>query len=294
LEDDPRAIKRRYVKFPDENRCILPDHSRMSETAAATAPMRNGLLSPANGVGFASRAAPGAWQTPPPTWSIRSSRGVPAGHWVVSFPTALPTLFVALARLLSPVLQVIHRVIATFLIKQAVLKRSEADTGAVTPIQRFGSAANLNIHPHDLVLEGVYCTSSEGVPVFHEVPAPTIEQLQALLVKIIMGMMKILSRQGHLTRPYHRRAGHALPGRSRGGEPAHAPSHGILRLLALRWDPAPDKRCSACKPSPTDASSPHQHFATTRTASVCMRGCVVPPLNAGNSNARVGISPVQR
>jgi len=38
-------------------------------------------------------------------------------------------------------------VIATFLIKQAGLKRSEAHTGAVTLVQRFGSAANLKIPP---------------------------------------------------------------------------------------------------------------------------------------------------
>jgi hypothetical protein len=48
--------------------------------------------------------------------------------------------------LLAPVLQVIHRAISTFLIKQAGLKRTEAATFAVTLIQRFGSAANLNLH----------------------------------------------------------------------------------------------------------------------------------------------------
>jgi hypothetical protein len=37
-------------------------------------------------------------------------------------------------------LQVIQRVIATFLIKRAGLKHLEAKTGAVTLIQRFGSA----------------------------------------------------------------------------------------------------------------------------------------------------------
>jgi Putative transposase len=58
--------------------------------------------------------------------------------------------------LFSAVLQIIHRVIATFLIKRAGVKRSEADTGAVTLIQRFGSAANLNIHLHCLVLDGIY------------------------------------------------------------------------------------------------------------------------------------------
>src|ERR671914_2286809 len=67
-------------------------------------------------------------------------------QWVLSFPIPLRLLFAAHPELLTPVLQIIHRVIATFLIKQAGLKRTEADTGAVTLIQRFGSAANLNIH----------------------------------------------------------------------------------------------------------------------------------------------------
>jgi len=44
------------------------------------------------------------------------------------------------------------RVIATFLIQQAGLKRAEAQSGAVTLIQRFGSAANLNIHLHCLLM----------------------------------------------------------------------------------------------------------------------------------------------
>jgi hypothetical protein len=94
-------------------------------------------------------------------------------------------------------IQVIHRVIATFLIKQAGLKRTEANTGAVTLIQRFGSAANLNIHLHSLVLDGIY-RNSEGTAVFHEVAAPTLEELQALLVKIITRIMRLLTRQGFL------------------------------------------------------------------------------------------------
>jgi Putative transposase len=47
------------------------------------------------------------------------------------------------------------------------------------------------------VLDGVYRTS-EGGPVFHEVPAPTVKQLQALLVKIITRIMKLLTRLGAL------------------------------------------------------------------------------------------------
>jgi hypothetical protein len=72
---------------------------------------------------------------------------VPVRQWVLSFPIALRILFAAHPEVLSPVLQIIHRVIASFLIKQAKLKRSAADTGAVTLIQRFGSAANLMKQP---------------------------------------------------------------------------------------------------------------------------------------------------
>ena len=122
---------------------------------------------------------------------------VPVRQWVLSFPIPLRILFAAHAQLLTPILQVIHRVITRFLIKQAGLKGGEADTGAVTLIQRFGSAANLNIRLHCLVLDGLY-RSSEGTPVFHEARAPTAVELQALLAKIITRILKGLTRQGYL------------------------------------------------------------------------------------------------
>jgi energy-coupling factor transporter ATP-binding protein EcfA2 len=65
---------------------------------------------------------------------------VPVRQWVLSFPIPLRVLFAAHPELLTPALRIAHRVIATFLIKQAGLKRAEAATGAVTLIQRFGSA----------------------------------------------------------------------------------------------------------------------------------------------------------
>ena len=109
----------------------------------------------------------------------------------------LRTLLAAHPQLLSAVLQIVHRVIATFLAKQAGLKRRAADTGAVTLIQRFGSAANLNIHLHCLVLDGVYRMAG-SVPVFQEARAPTVEELHALLAKIIARLMRLLTRQGVL------------------------------------------------------------------------------------------------
>ncbi len=65
-------------------------------------------------------------------------------------------------------------------------------------IQRFGSAANLNIHLHCLVLDGVYRTKPNGELIFIQVPAPTEQALQLLLRAIITSIMKRLVRQGVL------------------------------------------------------------------------------------------------
>jgi len=109
--------------------------------------------------------------------------------WVLSFPIPLRILFAAHPQLLSGVLRIVHRVIGGFLLKRAGLKRGAADTGAVTLIQRFGSAANLNIHLHWQVADGVYQRSG-GEPLFHEVRAPSTEQLHHLLQRIITRIMK--------------------------------------------------------------------------------------------------------
>ena len=58
------------------------------------------------------------------------------------------------------------------------------------------SPLNVKIRPlHCLVLEGVYRNSTA---VFHEVAAPTLEELQALLAKIITRIMRWLTKQGFL------------------------------------------------------------------------------------------------
>jgi len=122
---------------------------------------------------------------------------VPVRQWVLSFPIPLRIVFAAHPELLTPVLRIIHRVIARFLLRQAGLRRATADTGAVTLIQRFGSAANLNIHLHCLVLDGVY-RRTEAEPVFQEARAPTREELQGLLERIVARLLKLLTRQGYL------------------------------------------------------------------------------------------------
>ena len=72
-------------------------------------------------------------------------------QWDLSLPLPLRLLLASQPKLATPVLQVVHRVITRFVLEQAGVKAEEADSCAVTPIQRLGSAANLNIHLHCLV-----------------------------------------------------------------------------------------------------------------------------------------------
>ena len=70
----------------------------------------------------------------------------PMRQWVLSFPYQLRFLFASRPELMGNVLGIVYRAIASYLIKKAGLTRKSAQCGAVTLIQRFGSALNLNMH----------------------------------------------------------------------------------------------------------------------------------------------------
>ena len=101
-------------------------------------------------------------------------------------------------QLVTPVLQVVQRVVTRRLLDGAGLKADEGQGGAVTLIQRFGSAANFNIHLHCLVLDGVYRRAADGAPAFFEAGAPTDDELESLLHTFITRLMKLLTRRGAL------------------------------------------------------------------------------------------------
>jgi hypothetical protein len=79
----------------------------------------------------------------------------PVRQWVLSFPSPLRCLFASRPAIRCPVLGIVYRVIAGHRIEKAGFTRKTARTGAVTLIQRFGRAPNLNLHFHRLFLEGV-------------------------------------------------------------------------------------------------------------------------------------------
>ena len=81
--------------------------------------------------------------------------GYPVRQWVLSLPIPLRLLLARYPKHLSKIMQIIHRAISCDIVHRAGYLKKQANTGAVTYIQRFGSALNLNIHFHMLFLEGV-------------------------------------------------------------------------------------------------------------------------------------------
>ena len=62
----------------------------------------------------------------------------------------------------------------------------------------MGRAANLNIHLHGLLLDGVYRFGAGGVPEFVEARSPTDDEVHALLQCLIARLMKMPTRRGVL------------------------------------------------------------------------------------------------
>ncbi len=125
----------------------------------------------------------------------------PIRQWVLSVPYPLRFLFATNPGVMSRVLTIVHRVISTFLIHRAGMTvKSGAQSGAVTLIQRFGSALNLNPHFHMLYLNGVY----DAMGYFWPVKPPTSEELDTITHTIATRVVRFLERAGYLVRdPEH-------------------------------------------------------------------------------------------
>ena len=127
---------------------------------------------------------------------------VPVRQWALSLPTPLRLLRTAQPKLLTPVLQVVHRVITRHLLGVAGLKGDEADSGAVTLIQRIGSAANLNIYIHCLVLHGMYRRGTEWASEFVDALLKPLQAAGCIyrIAFVTRGEQKVLTPRGAMPR----------------------------------------------------------------------------------------------
>ncbi len=103
-------------------------------------------------------------------------------QWVLSVPFQLRFLFASQPVIMGKALSIVYRAICTHITRKAGHTKTTAHTGAVTLIQRFGSALNLTVHLHMLFLDGVYVEDNKygSALRFQWIKSPTNEELARL------------------------------------------------------------------------------------------------------------------
>jgi hypothetical protein len=125
----------------------------------------------------------------------------PIRQWVLSFPIQIRLLLAIRPKIMTDVLNIVTNIISRHLCKKVGFKKSQAKTGTVTLIQRFGGSINLNIHFHQLFLDGVFELDDEKKPsTFHITKAPTVKELSEVLNEIIRHTVKHLEKRGIISR----------------------------------------------------------------------------------------------
>ena len=119
---------------------------------------------------------------------------------VLSVPFPLRFLFASQPAVMGKVLGIVYRTISTHLIRKAGYTKTTAQTGAVTLIQCFGGALNLNIHFHMIFLDGIYGGINRSPVRLRWVKAPSSDELTQLTHTIAHRVARYLERQGLLVR----------------------------------------------------------------------------------------------
>jgi len=122
---------------------------------------------------------------------------VPIRQWVLSLPFRLRYVLAWNHPLCRAVLAIHVRALRSFYRRRA--RRAgivDGETGAVTAIQRFGSAINLNVHFHTLVLDGVFAPDGGGGSRFMPAAPPTAPELARLVAAIATRVERLLRRHG--------------------------------------------------------------------------------------------------
>jgi hypothetical protein len=127
---------------------------------------------------------------------------VPLRQWVLSLPKVLRYLLAYDGKLCRAVAKTAMQEV--FRYQRLRARRAlglgstrQAHTGAMVAVQRFGSALNLNIHFHALVLDGVFVVDAFGHPAFMELAPPTMEDLHRVAARIAAAVLALL-RHRHI------------------------------------------------------------------------------------------------
>jgi hypothetical protein len=122
---------------------------------------------------------------------------VPIRQWVLTFPRRIRYHLARHPDLVTAVLKILHRALNRHYLRAAEdFNLPKGKTGAVTFIQRFGSALNLNVHFHVMMPDGIFADpEGEEIAPFYGVPRPKKEEVQALLFDIAGQVIALLNKR---------------------------------------------------------------------------------------------------
>ena len=124
---------------------------------------------------------------------------VPTRQWVLTLPFPLRYRMAWDARLTTEVLRCFMRSLFADHRRRARIHygiRGGGNTGAVTAIQRFGSALNLTPHFHVLALDGVYAGPNYCPGNFLPLPPPSTDHVARVMAGTARRIMRLLEKRG--------------------------------------------------------------------------------------------------
>jgi|GEM_PF-870912 len=124
---------------------------------------------------------------------------VPMRQWVLSLPLWLRYRLAYDRTLLTPVLGAFLRAVFASARRRGRRLHGVQRTkcGAVTFVQRFGGSANLNVHFHALVIDGVFAVPPRSGQVeFFALPPPSTQEVARVLADATRRIARALARAG--------------------------------------------------------------------------------------------------
>ncbi len=123
---------------------------------------------------------------------------VPVRQWVLSFPHALRYRLAYDSDLITDVLDIFVKTVFVSLIRRAAEFGAvrKPQCGVVSFIQRFGSALDLNVHIHAILLDGIYAADDEGRPHFQVLLSPDNEEIARVTTSLAEAITDFLRRRG--------------------------------------------------------------------------------------------------
>ncbi len=131
-------------------------------------------------------------------WTDRLLPRVAVRQLVLTVPWPRRWLFARRPVLARAVLRCALRVVTRWLRARGGPAARTGAPGSVTVIQRFGSALNLNLHFHVLLLDGLFVAGPSGAPPrFQRTRRWTQDDVDLLVVHIATQCEALLARRGH-------------------------------------------------------------------------------------------------